>query len=744
LLRNGKVADPAGKSENLPASLWRASRRVVRPQIPRMKQGDSRIDMPSIRVFIFSEVGMLWSFAALRSLALCGALLLLSAIVPQPIRAEEPPRLDTVVVTAQKIEDPIQTGNVDQEITPVMTTTIEREAFEGKTENIAEIIEKEVGVQIRQSGGLGSYSEVSLRGATSNQVLVFMDGILLNDASGGGVDLSTISLSDVAAIDIYRGATPINFGYAGIGGAVNIRTLRAEKGLKASFSSGYGSFNTWKSSGLINHKPGRFDYLISADYLSSENDFNFKNDNGTQWNPDDDRHEKRNNAQVEQVNLLGKGGYDASETLRFDLMDQFFSKDQGIPSWSNSDQTQTTLDTTRNIATAKLTADDLTAAHLNTSTQLSYIWKEEAYDDRHGHISLREQHSTYTTHRYKADLFAEWLGDWQDLIGTVNYLHETYDSEDHLQESDPGNSRRDSVSFGLQDSLFLFHDSLIVTPAGRYTWLKDKLGAGDDMWGNRVEEQSRSDDYFTPQIGIVYGITDWLKFKSNLAKYVRQPSFYELFGDRGLFLGNGDLKAEKGINFDIGFQGQWRLPMDWLQRLSLGAAYFRNDIDDLIARVYDARGVGRSENVSGALIQGIETSAVAEFLNLFRAIANYTYQDAKNESDNGAFYGKQLPGLFKHSFLGRLEARYAGFTLFGEYLVETDKYYDAANLLPAADKKELNAGISWAKGPWVLQLEGKNIADKQYEDFNGYPLPGRSIYASVKYTFETKTNTQEE
>jgi iron complex outermembrane receptor protein len=621
-----------------------------------------------------------------------------------------------------------------------MTTTIEREAFEGKTENIAEIIEKEVGVQVRQSGGLGSYSEVSLRGATSNQVLVFMDGILLNDASGGGVDLSTISLSDVAAIDIYRGATPINFGNAGMGGAVNIRTLRAEEGLKASVSGGYGSYSTWKTSGLINHKPNRFDYLISADYLSSENDFDFKNDNGTQWNPDDDRHEKRNNAQVEQTNLLAKGGYDASETLRFDLMNQLFSKDQGIPNWHN-DQIETCLETTRNIATVKLTADDLTTAHLNTSTQLSHTWKQEEYDDRGGHIGLGEQHSTYTTNRFKADLFAEWMGDWQDLIATVNYLHETYESEDHLEAGDPGDSQRDSLSFGLQDSLLLFNDSLIVTPALRYTWLEDKLGAGDDMWGNPVEERRRSDDYFTPQIGILYGVTDWLKFKSNLAKYVRQPSFYELFGDRGLFLGNEELKEERGINFDIGAHGQWLQPLDWLQRLAISAAYFRNDIDDMITKVYDARGVGRSENASGALIQGIETSAVAEFYDHFRAVMNYTYQSAKNESDNEAFHGKQLPGLFKNSFIGRLEARYSGFSVFGEYVIETDKYYDTANSRPAADKKELNVGFSWTRGPWLLKLEGKNVTDEQYEDFNGYPLPGRSVYASVRYTFETATNT---
>jgi len=188
--------------------------------------------------------------------------------------ARESITLDTVVVSADKTEETYQTGDVDTEQTPAFFTVIEREDFEGKMEDLSEVIEKETGIQGRQSGGLGSFSTVSLRGSSSDQVMVFLDGILLNDASGGGVDLSNISLSDVEAIEIYKGTTPINFGKASIGGVVNIRTLRTKEGLNANLSSGYGSFNTRKLSGFVNHKPGRWNYLISADALASDNDLN--------------------------------------------------------------------------------------------------------------------------------------------------------------------------------------------------------------------------------------------------------------------------------------------------------------------------------------------------------------------------------------------------------------------------------------------------------------------------------------
>ena len=653
--------------------------------------------------------------------------------------------LDTIVVTATKTADePLRTGDVNQAITPVMTTIIKREAFEGKIESLAEVIEKEMGVQVRQSGGLGSFSSVSLRGSSSEQVLVYLDGILLNDASGGGVDLSTISLGDVAAIDIYRGATPINFGSASVGGAVNIRTLRAKKGFDASLSGGYGSFKSRKLNAFINHKPGRGDYLVSGDYLAADNDFEILNDNGTQWNTADDRLEKRNNAQVEQGNLLVKAGYDASETLRLDLMNQFFAKDQGIPSWDNSPATQSTLETIRNISTAKLTADDLTAAHLDSSTTLTYTWKEEEYDDRGGHIGLDEQHTTYTTDRLNADGLVEWIGEWQSLIGTVNLHHETYSADDHLDRSHPGESRRTMASIGLQDSFFLFDETLIVTPAARYTWIDDRLGADTSNWGTIQAEQRRRDSYLTPQIGLVYNPLAWLTFKSNLAKYVRQPSFFELFGDRGLFVGNPELKEERGVNFDIGAQCRWMAPLPGLERLSLSLAYFRIDADDLITRVYDSRGVGKSENVSGALTRGIEAGAIVEFLHHFRVIVNLTHQDPENRSDIRAFDGKRLPGRFEDALhqRARVEARHAGFTVYAETVKESGMYYDTPNLLPAADKEEINAGLAWAAGPWQFQIEGRNLSDKRYEDFNGFPLPGRSVYASVKYTFSIRQPNQ--
>ncbi len=672
------------------------------------------------------------------SLFLIFSLVIISITSSICFSQDEPKRpviLDTVVVTAQKAKTPVATGDVDMESTPVFTSVIRREAFEGKTESLANIIEKETGVQVRQSGGLGSFSSVSLRGATSDQVMVYLDGILLNDASGGGVDLSNISLSDVESIEIYKGMTPVNFGKASVGGAVNIRTLRSKEGFGGNAIVGFGSFNTIKAGAMISQRISDFDYLISADYLTADNDYEILNDNGTQYNPDDDRWEDRNNADVDRFNLLARFGYQFSKDRRLDFLNQFFSKDQGLPTWNNSPAASTTFDVDRNISTLSFTANDFTPLHFNTKTQAHYTWKQEEYDDSKGQVGLGRQHNTYKTNRLGFNTFWEWLGEINTVTALMDFLYEKYDMEDHLGTQNPRDSRRYFFNLGAQDNLYLFDDTLIITPAGRITWIDDKLESAMSVWGVPLEGRSRNDFYFTPQLGIRYIPYNWLTLKTNIARYVREPSFFELFGDRGFFMGNPDLKEEEGINFDMGFEINRIFTKGWLRRISVNCAYFRTDADDLITRVYDARGVGKSVNISGALIQGIEFGASVEIFDYIRAVFNATYQDTENQSDIKAFDGKSLPGRFDQTYLARLEGVYKKIKIYVEYIREADMYYDTANLRKARNRNEVNAGISWNFKSFLVSFEGKNLGDELYEDFNGYPLPGRSFYCSVKYEF---------
>ncbi len=171
------------------------------------------------------------------------SLLFFIYILPTSVFAESF-SLGKVIVNSEY--ETFQTGDVSHEDSSGFSSVINKGTFEAKAQDLAELVEKESSVQVRQSGGLGSFSDISLRGASSNQVMVFIDGIPLNDSSGGGVDLSNISLSDVDSIEVYKGVTPINFGRSSIGGAINIKAKRSSNDkLKADLLLGYGSINNF-------------------------------------------------------------------------------------------------------------------------------------------------------------------------------------------------------------------------------------------------------------------------------------------------------------------------------------------------------------------------------------------------------------------------------------------------------------------------------------------------------------------
>jgi iron complex outermembrane receptor protein len=639
--------------------------------------------------------------------------------------------LDPIIVTAKTPKEPHQTGDVDKTSTPVFYHKIQRDEFEGKMEDLSEVVENQTGIQVRQTGGLGSFSTISLRGASSEQVMVYLDGILLNDASGGGVDLSNISLSDVESIEIYRGISPINFNKASIGGVVNINTRRTQPGLDANLITGYGSFNSKNIAGFINHKPGALDCLISADYLSSDNDFRILNNNGTPLNPDDDFRENRHNAQFDQGNILARLGYDINDTTRIDAMNRWFSKNQGLPSWNNSGLTDTDYDTTQNLSTFKLTADDVTGLHLNTSTQIDYFAKTEAYDDSEGHIGLGNQKMRYTTDRFGVGSFTEWMSDRQSLGIELTGQQEVYQSHDLINDQKLNKSERQTLITGFQDAFFFLDRSLSVTPAVRYQYIRDKLkySISTDSKGDPQAEH-----YVNPQIGMKYKFLPELAFKSNLAQYDREPSFFELYGDRGIFVGNPNLNPESGINFDAGAEYDKKIDNVCIKNISLYGLYFFSDIDDLITRSYDARGIGKSENISDAFIDGIESGVTVDTVWSLRLIQRYTWQDTKNKSHIIAFDGNELPGRFENSWVSRAEYMFLKFKIFAEYVRESGMYYDTANLLEAETKSEVNSGISWIFDSWMLTLDAKNLTDDTYEDFNGYPLPGRSYFFTIKYS----------
>src|SRR5690606_13127819 len=72
-----------------------------------------------------------------------------------------------------------------------------------------ELLDRSVGVRVRQSAGLGSAVEYNLNGMTGNSVKIFIDGIPIS-TYGPSFNLNSIPPALIERIEVYKGVVPIH------------------------------------------------------------------------------------------------------------------------------------------------------------------------------------------------------------------------------------------------------------------------------------------------------------------------------------------------------------------------------------------------------------------------------------------------------------------------------------------------------------------------------------------------------
>ena len=119
--------------------------------------------------------------------------------------------------------------------------------------SVGDLLKGHVGVEVGQSGGLGSVTSFFLRGTESRNALVFIDGVRVRDSITQSSLAENIPLGLVDRIEIVRGNVSSLYGDGAIGGVINIFTETSSTEGKTSkrINSEYGSFNTFDISGNI-------------------------------------------------------------------------------------------------------------------------------------------------------------------------------------------------------------------------------------------------------------------------------------------------------------------------------------------------------------------------------------------------------------------------------------------------------------------------------------------------------------
>ena len=125
------------------------------------------------------------------------------------------------------------------------------------------------GVTTKKNGSFGGVGSVRIRGASSSQTLVLIDGIPVNDASspGGGYNFEYLDTSNIDRIEVLRGSQSTLWGSDAIGGVVNIYTKSAEKN-SINLLSEIGSFGLRKINSELGIASNNSKFLFLVDDTS--------------------------------------------------------------------------------------------------------------------------------------------------------------------------------------------------------------------------------------------------------------------------------------------------------------------------------------------------------------------------------------------------------------------------------------------------------------------------------------------
>jgi outer membrane receptor protein involved in Fe transport len=196
------------------------------------------------------------------------ALWLLAAALPA--RAEEPERLEPVVVTATRTEQ-----RVDE--VPASITVLTREDIrQSAGQALDDLLRQVPGFSLfRRSSSTVSHPTtqgVSLRGigpSGASRALVLLDGIPINDPFGGWVYWDRIPLQSVEQVEVVRGGGASVWGNYALGGVVNIITRRPT-GRAALFEGSYGNNDTRNLDLLLTEAQGPFRLSLEGSHFATD------------------------------------------------------------------------------------------------------------------------------------------------------------------------------------------------------------------------------------------------------------------------------------------------------------------------------------------------------------------------------------------------------------------------------------------------------------------------------------------
>jgi vitamin B12 transporter len=578
--------------------------------------------------------------------------------------------LDEVVVTATRLPQALNKTLAD------VSVMSEAEIHASAAPDVASLLRAVVGVEVVQTGGMGSVSSVFMRGTSSSQVLVLIDGVRVNSATDGRTALDQIMLDNIERIEIVRGNVSSLYGSEAIGGVIQLFTKQGHGAPAFNASAGVGSPGSQRAALGFSGEVGDNAFSLNASRIRTDGVSAMNPQLAPKANPNNNGYD--NNTLNAQFKHRFNADHAVSATWFSTRGNVSFDNAYGVATDVNI--SQTSLDK------FSLTTDDQMSANWHSAVRLAQ-GRDASQNDLNGALSSR-----YETLNNQVS----WQNNLQLAAGQKLNL-----AAEYLQQAVSSNT------------VFTQTSRTVNTILGGYT---GDYGAQQVQLNMRQDQYS---DFGTANVGLFgYGLVlnDAWRATATFSNAFKAPTFNDMYWPSAWgYQGNPNLKPERSQNQELG--------VHYAQGFHhLNFVYFNNKINDLIAS--NAAG-STTENINQAQIVGQEISYHLDMGNKhFKA--NVTLQDPR-DSLTGALLPKRAKTFANLSASHQLadvgmgvEVRYSG------------ERMDGTNTLPSYALLNLTANYILDKN-LTLKARVDNLFNKDYSEAYRYQTPGRIVFVSLNY-----------
>lgn len=180
---------------------------------------------------------------------------------------QEGKRLDEVQVMGKTVKKTLETSGF-----AVAVIETKEASLRNLTTN--ELLDRAVGVRVRQNGGIGSQVEYNLNGMSGSAIGIFLDGTPIS-TFGQSFNLNNIPPAMIERIEVYKGVLPSHLAGDYVGGAINVIMKKDASANNVTAAVSYGSFNTFQTdiSALYRHQGSGFTTRASGFYTYTDNSY---------------------------------------------------------------------------------------------------------------------------------------------------------------------------------------------------------------------------------------------------------------------------------------------------------------------------------------------------------------------------------------------------------------------------------------------------------------------------------------